>query len=50
MKDNISFDASLKEKVVNTFYWCCRDVEKTNSESMANAVLSMAAPQVLQTA
>ena len=41
MKDNLSSDASLKEKLVNTFY-SCRDVEKTNSESMANAVLSMA--------
>ena len=43
MKDNISSDASLKEKLVNTFYSCRCDVEKTNSESMANAVLSMAA-------
>ena len=50
MKDNISSDASLKEKLVNTFYSCRRDVAKTNSESMANAVLSMAARQVLQTA
>ena len=50
MKDNISSDASLKEKLVNSFYSCCRDVEKTNSESMANAMLSMAARQLLQTA
>ena len=50
MKDNISSDASLKEKLVNTFYSCRCDVEKTNSESMANAVLSMAARRVLQTA
>ena len=48
MKDNI--DASLKEKLVNTFYSCRCDVEKTNSESMANAVLSMAARRVLQAA
>ena len=45
MKDNISSDASLKEKLVNTFYLCRRDVEKTNSGSMANAVLSMASPR-----
>ena len=31
MKDNISSDASLKEKLVNTFYLCRCDVEKTNS-------------------
>ena len=50
MKDNISFDASLKEKLVNMFHSCRCDVEKTNSESMANAVLSMAARRVIQAA
>ena len=50
MKDNISSDASPKEKFVNTFYSCRCDVEKTNSESMANTVLSMAARRVLQAA
>ena len=44
MKDNISSDASLKEKLVNTFYSCRCDVKKTNSESMANAVLSIGCP------
>ena len=38
MKDTISSDVSLKEK--KTFSLCHRDITKTNSESVANAVMS----------
>ena len=50
MKNNISSDASLKEKLVNLFYLCRLHVKNTNSESMASAVLSMVACRVLQAA
>ena len=45
LRQRCSSDVSLKEKLVSTFYLCCRDIEKTNSESMADAVLSIVALQ-----